>query len=140
MASRAPKTLPHEGDVAAFLKAVPGDVRRRDGEAACALMGRVTGEPAVMWGPTMVGFGQYSYKYESGHRGTMFLVGFSPRKAATVLYIMPGFTEHANLMARLGKFTTGKSCLYVKNFDRIDMGVLEELVRRSVDWMRRKYP
>ena len=104
------------------------------------LMRETTGNRATMWGSSIVGFGKYHYKYESGREGDFFLTGFAPRKQALTIYIVNGFKPHANLMEKLGKFKTGKSCLYVKTLDDIDRSVLETLVQASVAYMRKKYP
>ena len=90
-----------------------------------------------MWGPSIVGFGSYHYKYESGREGDSFVAGFSPRKQALTLYIMSGFKKHEELMARLGKHRTGKSCLYINRLDDVDTDVLAELIRRSVEHVAR---
>ncbi len=133
------KTKPHNASVPAFLKAVENERRRRDALTVNELMKRITGEKPTMWGPTMVGFGNYHYKYDSGHEGDYFLTGFSPRKANLVLYIMPGYGQFDDIMARLGKHKTGKCCLYINKLDDIDLDVLEELIEKSVAWMRNKY-
>ena len=133
------KTRPTGASVEAFIAAVENPTRREDARAVCALMARVTGEVPVMWGPSMVGFGKYAYTYKSGHSGEFFLTGFSPRKTSLVCYIMPGYGSFEELMARLGKHRTGKSCLYINKLSDIDLGVLEELVATSVAWMRAKY-
>ncbi len=127
------KTQPNEGDVRAFLQSVEDEGRREDCFAVLDLMERVTGEEPMMWGPSIVGFGSYDYRYESGREGSWFTAGFAPRKQALTLYIMSGFSKHDELMAKLGKHKTGKSCLYVKSLEDVDMDVLEELVRRSVE-------
>lgn len=124
---------------ATFLAAVTDERRRRDAQAVCALMQEVTGDPPAMWGPAIVGFGHCRLRYESGRELDWMLVGFSPRKAALTLYIMPGFDAYDGLLARLGRFTTGKSCLYVKRLDDVDLGVLRELVARSVQHMRERH-
>ncbi|MBN2472691.1 MAG: DUF1801 domain-containing protein [Anaerolineae bacterium] len=129
------KTTPGQGSVTAFLQTVE-EQRRADCETLVALMQEVTGEPPVMWGDSMVGFGSYHYKYASGREGDWFVVGFSPRKQNLTLYIMAGFEEYEALLARLGKHTTGKSCLYVKRLADVDMDALRELVRQSVAHMR----
>lgn len=133
------KTKPEAGDVEVFLNGVEPDQRRADAQAVCELMARVTGRPPVMWGTSIVGFGAYRYRYESGREGEAPVVGFSPRKPATVLYVMGGFPRHDELMGRLGKYTTGKSCLYIKRLADVDAAVLEELVRESVAYMRATY-
>lgn len=103
------------------------------------MMRDATGCNAAMWGTAMVGYGSYHYKYASGHEGKWFMTGFSPRKQALTLYIMPGFAEYDKLMAKLGRFKTGKSCLYIKLLDDVDRDVLQELIKRSVTQMRKKY-
>ena len=102
-------------------------------------MKKITGKPAKMWGPTIVGFDQYHYKYPSGHEGDMCLTGFSPRKASLVLYLGPAL-EDKKLMSRLGKYKTGKGCLYINKLDDIDRDVLRELVTKAVATMRELYP
>lgn len=124
------KTKPTAVSVDAFLDAVEGAVRRADGQAVRALMERVTGQPATMWGPTIVGFGSYHYRYESGHEGDMCRVGFSPRKANLVLYV-GGFPEYEALLAKLGKHKRSKACLYLNRLADVDLDVLEEITRRS---------
>ena len=124
------KTRPTMVSVDAFLDAVNHPVRREDGRALRALMERVTGEPAVMWGPSIVGFGTYHYRYASGHAGDMCRVGFSPRSAKLVLYV-GGFPEYDALLATLGKHTSSRACLYLGKLTDVDLGVLEEIVRRS---------
>jgi len=94
-------------------------------------MGRATGQPARMWAPSIVGFGAYDYRYESGREGDMAAVGFSPREASTTVYLVDGFEAYGELLDRLGPHTLGKSCLYLKDLATVDLTVLEELVRRS---------
>ena len=130
------KTQPHDGDVAAFLDAIPDATRRSDARTVCALMERVAGEPPVMWGPSIVGFGSRHLVYDSGREMDWMLVGFAPRKASTTLYITEGFDSYPELLARLGPHSTGKSCLYVKRVEQVDLDVLEELVRQSVEHQR----
>jgi hypothetical protein len=126
--------------VDAFIDAVPDSARREDARAVRALMERLTGEPATMWGPSIVGFGRYRYKYDSGHEGEMCRLGFSPRKAELVLYVLTGRESQGRLLARLGKHRTGKSCLYIKRLSDVDMDVLEELVRDALAYMDETYP
>lgn len=133
------KTQENDGDVAAFLNAIPDERKRRDSQVVLDLMERIVGAPPKMWGDSMVGFGRYHYRYASGHEGDLFLTGFAPRKQALTLYIMPGFSAYDGLMSRLGKHKTGKSCLYVKRLEDIDGAVLEELIERSVAFMRERY-
>lgn len=133
------KTKATDADVEAFLDAVPNERRRQDGFALLKLMEEVTGEEAKMWGPTIVGFGQYHYRYASGHEGDMALAGFSPRKANLAIYITGDFDNSADLFGRLGKHKFGKSCLYVNKLADIDQDVLREMVRRSVEHTKANY-
>ncbi len=130
------KTQKNEGDVTAFLNAIENEAKRADSVAICQLMEEVTGEKAVMWGSSIIGFGSYTYQYASGRTGDWMLVGFSPRKQNISLYIMSGFDEYEPLLAKLGKHKTGKSCLYIKKLADVDEGVLRELVAVSVEHMR----
>ncbi|MCB9765769.1 MAG: DUF1801 domain-containing protein [Alphaproteobacteria bacterium] len=134
------KTHETDASVDAFLDAVEDERKRADARAICDLMAEITGEPPRMWGPTIVGFGRYAYTYESGRTGEWMRVGFSPRKRNLTLYIMPGFSEYDGLMGQLGRFKTGKSCLYINKLADVDQGVLRELVSRSVQHMAEKYP
>lgn len=133
------KTRPTGKSPADFIEAVEPDWKREDAKTVCALMERLSGEKPKMWGPSIIGFGQYHYKYESGREGDFLLTGFSPRKTALTLYIMGGFPRHEEIMARLGTYKTGKSCLYVKRLSDIDMDVLAELVTASLAYMRETY-
>jgi hypothetical protein len=125
------KTKPTNVSVAAFIDALTDEIRRADAKALVKLMQRVTGEKPKMWGPSIIGFGSHHYKYESGREGDVPLAGFSPRKAATVLYGMLGTLESEALLAKLGKHTTGKGCLYIKKLADVDQKVLEALVVAS---------
>ncbi|HVJ02746.1 MAG TPA: DUF1801 domain-containing protein [Sphingomonas sp.] len=133
------KTRPTATSAAEFIDAVPDANRREDARAVLAMMERLSGEPATMWGPSIVGFGSYHYRYESGHEGDACRIGFSPRKAELVLYVLSGGAEEAALLARLGKHRTGKSCLYVKKLADVDLGVLEELLRVHLAHMDARY-
>ena len=124
------KTKPTNVSVDAFLNGMEHPVRRADGKAVRAMMERVTGEPAVMWGPSIVGFGSYHYRYASGHEGDMCRVGFSPRSANLVLYV-GGFPEYEALLAKLGKYKRSKACLYLNKLADVDPAVLEEIARRT---------
>ena len=126
------KTRPEDTSVEAFLESVADEERRADTEAVVAMMREVTGEEPRMWGGSMIGFGSYHYRYESGREGDWFLTGVSPRKGALTVYIMAGFDRYDELMARLGKHTTGRSCLYIKRLEDVDQDVLRELIDRSV--------
>ena len=128
------KTGPTDGDVPAFLAAVQPAVRREDGETLLALMAEVTGEPAVMWGPSMIGFGQHHYRYDSGHEGDTFAVGFSPRKARHSLYGLTNAPESEGLLERLGKHERGAGCVYVTRLADVDLGVLRQLVGLAHRW------
>ena len=103
-------------------------------------MRRATGKRAKMWGPSIIGFGSYHYRYASGQEGDWMITGYSPRKQAITLYIMPGFKQFDSLMKKLGKHKTGKSCLYINKLDDVDEGVLETLITKSVEHMRKTYP
>ena len=124
------KTKPTDVSVDAFLDGVEHPVRRADGKAVRAMMERVTGESAVLWGPSIVGFGSYHYRYASGHEGDMCRVGFSPRSAKLVLYV-GGFPEYEALLGQLGKYKRSKACLYLNTLADVDLGVLKEIVRRT---------
>ena len=133
------KTAPTGASVAAFIAGVTPEDRRRDCRTLSALMRKVTGKRPRMWGPSMVGFGSYHYKYASGHEGDCFQIGFSPRKAALTIYAMPGPPRREALLARLGKHTASKSCVYVKRLTDIDMAVLEELLTVTVAHLEHAY-
>jgi len=134
------KTRPEDASADEFIEAIEEPARRADCARIAEIMAKATGAPAVMWGTSMVGFGSYHYRYESGREGDFFLTGFAPRKSNISIYIMAGFDRFDSLMRDLGKYKTGKSCLYVKRLADIDEAVLVELVTRSVAWMREKYP
>lgn len=140
MAKKEPKTKPAIVRVDEFIGAVADEHQREDAFTIVAMMERVSGHVAKMWGPSIIGFGQYHYRYESGREGTMCRIGFSPRKGNTVLYIIDGFTGYSELLAKLGTHRTGKSCLYIKRLSDIDEQVLEELCTRSLHWMATQYP
>jgi hypothetical protein len=132
------KTQAHDGDVEAFLAGVEHDKRREDAFAVLELMKKITKEEPRMWGPSIVGFGEYHYKYESGREGDWFVTGFSPRKQALTVYIMAGFARYEELMAKLGKYKTGQSCLYINKLEDVDRTVLAELITQSVAHMKKK--
>ena len=132
------KTKQTDSSVAAFLDSIEDGRKRADAKAVAKIMKRVTRSRPKMWGGAIVGYGQHHYKYESGREGDWFLAGFSPRKQALTLYIMPGFSSYGPLMKKLGKYKTGKSCLYIKKLEDVNLEVLEELVSRSVEHMRKK--
>ena len=130
------KTKANDASVEEFLNAVPDERKRADSFRLVQIMREETGEEPVMWGDAIVGFGSYHYKYASGREGDAPLIGFSPRKANLALYITSDFDRYGALMDRLGKFTTGKACLYVKRLSDVDEATLRELVRQSVVDMR----
>ncbi len=134
-----PKTKPTAMSVDEYLNTIEPEKMRLDCFALKTLFERASGHPPVMWGGNMVGFGTYHYKYKSGRERAWFVTGFARRKHSLVVYIMPGFSQYEDLMERLGTYKTGKSCLYISQLDDVDQGVLEELVRLSVDWMKEKY-
>lgn len=134
------KTRPTDVTVEAFIKGVEPEGRQVDAVTLDAFFRRVTGWQPVMWGPSMVGYGSYAYRYESGHGGTAMATGFSPRKAELSIYVMPGYQDYGAILDRLGKHKMGKSCLYVKRLPDIDMGVLEELVRAGLADLGRMWP
>lgn len=138
------KTKPTEQRVSDFIDAVEDPVRREDAKKIDAMMRRVSGEQPRMWGPTMIGYGEYHYRYDSGHEGDAFRMGFSPRKADLVLYVLAygddGQQEENALLARLGRYRRGKCCLYVRRLDQVDMDALEGLARLGWDGMASRYP
>ena len=134
------KTKPTPIDVSAFIDAVDNPVRRDDAKAVCAMLERITGEAPKMWGPSIIGFGSYHYRYDSGHEGDMCRLGFSPRKAALVLYVLTEDPGQAEKLTQLGKHKTGKSCLYIKKLADVDIGVLEDIARDALSHMNAKYP
>jgi len=133
------KTVPGDGDVAAFIDRVEDPVRREDAHSLCRLMAEISGKPATLWGPSIIGFGQYRYRYDSGREGDSFRIGFSPRKSELVLYLT-GATDDTELLSQLGKYRTGKSCLYVKRLGEVDAAVLDQLIRRALDRVDAAYP
>ncbi|MEH6460082.1 DUF1801 domain-containing protein [Chitinimonas sp. JJ19] len=133
--SSTTKTRPSGETIAEFLAGIGDTQRQADCRTLTALMQEISGYPPVIWASSMVGFGQYHYRYASGHEGDMFMLGFSPRKQDLTLYLLPGFDEHAALLARLGKHRQGKSCLYLKSLAQVDMAVLQELITLSLQRM-----
>jgi hypothetical protein len=130
------KTKPNDQSVEGFLNRVPDEKKRQDSFAILDLMKQVTGEEPIMWGDSIVGFGRYHYKYASGREADWFITGFSPRKQNLTLYLMSGFDEYDQLLNKLGKHSTGKSCLYVKRLENIDLDILKELIEKSVAHMK----
>jgi hypothetical protein len=134
------KTRVTDIDPRDFIAGVEHPVRQTDAGTLLELMGRITGEPARMWGPSIIGYGQYHYRYDSGREGDFLRTGFSPRKSGLVVYIMPGYAKFSLILDRLGKFKEGKSCLYITRLADVDLAVLEELIQAGLDEMARKYP
>jgi hypothetical protein len=126
------KTQKNEGDVQAFLAGLEDEQKRQDSQAIVALMQAVSGLEPRMWGESIVGFGDYHYKYATGREGDTFQVGFSPRKQNLTIYLTYGFEQQTALMEKLGKYKTGKACLYVRRLADVDLEVLRELVRQTV--------
>ncbi len=133
------KTTENDGDVIAFIESVENEKRRADGYRALAMFEKITKTEAKMWGPSIIGFGKYHYQYDSGREGEMCKCGFSPRKNALTIYVMSGFPRREELMSKLGKYKTGKSCLYIKKWEDIDEKVLEEICKSDWEYMTKKY-
>ena len=131
------KTKPTKTSVHAFLATIKDADRRRDCRTVLKLMRQATRAAPKMWGPSIIGFGNYHYRYESGRAGDWFLTGFSPRKENLTLYIMAGFQRYSALMRALGKYKTGRSCLYIKRLADVDLEVLNTLIRESVRYVAR---
>ncbi|RIV89156.1 DUF1801 domain-containing protein [Aurantiacibacter zhengii] len=142
----ANQTQPTQISVQTFLDGIDHERKRDEARHLDALFRRVTGKEPVIWGPSMIGYGQYHYKYDSGREGDFLRTGFSPRKAKHSLYLMGGYCDEATgrkndeLLARLGKYSKGASCLYVNKLADVDLDVLEELARLNWDAMNRVYP
>jgi len=137
--TKANKTIENEGSVSDFLSSVTDDKRRNDAIALNDMMVKITEEQPKMWGGSIVGFGRYHFKYHSGREGNFMKVGYSPRKQNLTVYIMPGFDRYDKLMGKLGKYKLGKSCLYIKRIEDVDLGILEELIASSYEYMTKKY-
>ncbi|MEO1475778.1 MAG: DUF1801 domain-containing protein [Pseudomonadota bacterium] len=139
MAKSQNKTAPTAVDPRDFVAAVEHPTRRADAEILLDFFGRVTGLKPKMWGPSIIGYGSYHYKYDSGREGDMIMTGFSPRKANLVMYILPGYAKMGDMLDRLGKHKIGKSCLYINKLADIDMDVLEEIVIAGLEDVRARY-
>lgn len=133
------KTKATGASVTEFVKSIEDPQMRADAKKVASIMRRVTGKRAKMWGSSIVGYGTYHYKYDSGREGDFMMTGYSPRKQALTVYIIPGFSTFGPLMKKLGKYKTGRSCLYIKRLSDVDENVLEQLIARSVKLMRKKY-
>lgn len=130
------KTKPNPASVKKVIDAIEDPARRKDARAVAKMMEEITGEKPRMWGESIVGFGSYHYVYDSGREGDWMVTGFSSRKSSLTLYIMAGFARYDELMKKLGKFKTGKSCLYIKRLDDIDQDVLRQLISESAAYVR----
>ncbi|RTE87501.1 DUF1801 domain-containing protein [Aliidiomarina sp. B3213] len=135
-----PKTKPNNSSVSSFLAAVKDESKREDCFKLLDLFTEITGCEAKMWGSSIVGFGSYQYQSKSGYQSEWMRTGFSPRAQALSLYIMPGFSEESELLSKLGKYKTGKSCLYVKRLSDIDEEVLRALIVQGFQTMNERYP
>ncbi|MEO7992004.1 MAG: DUF1801 domain-containing protein [Chryseolinea sp.] len=133
------KTKPTEVTVESFLDKLASESVRDDCNTLIKVMKKITKSEPKMWGPSIVGFGQYYYKYESGHEGFSCLTGFSPRKPAITVYLM-SMSDHPDLMEKLGKYKATKGCLYVKKLEDIDIRILEKLIANTVSYVKKKYP
>lgn len=133
------KTKPTNNSVEEFLKKVEHPTKREDSFKILELMKEITQEQPVMWGDSIVGFGSYHYKYASSREGDWPIVGFSPRKQNLAVYIMPGFDDYEEILKDLGKFKTGKSCLYINKLKDVDMQSLKKLISESVKYMKKQY-
>ena len=136
----APKTKPTEVSAESHIAAIANDEQRNDAQTLVALMRRVTKQEPRMWGPSIVGFGSYHYKYASGHEGDSPLAGFAVRGSELVVYIAAGFEGRDVLLAKLGKHKTGKVCVYIRRLANVDLKVLETLVARSIAETKHRYP
>lgn len=138
MAKAKNKTVATEQSVEEFLNGIEDERKRQDGFTVLELMKQITGLEARMWGPSIIGFGSYHYKYESGREGDMIMTGFSPRKQNLTIYIMGGFENYDHLLKKLGKHTLGETCLYIKRLDDVDMPTLKRLIEESFQYMKQK--
>jgi hypothetical protein len=132
------KTKVSKASVEKFLNNVKDEQKRKDSFKILEMMKKITKEEPKMWGPSIVGFGKYHYKYESGHEGDMCIAGFSPRKQALTIYIVPGFLKYEPLVKKLGKYKNGVSCLYINKLDDVDTKVLTQLISESYKYMKRR--
>lgn len=132
------KTRKTDASVQGFIASLANPRRRDEAGQLLTILEEVTGEPPAMWGDSIIGFGNYHYRYASGREGDWFLVGFSPRKAQLVVYVMSGLSRHQELLGQIGKHKTGRACLYINRLEDIDVGVLRRLVEESVAVVRRR--
>ena len=136
----ANKTTTTKASVTDFLNSIEPQEKRSDAFRLLELHKSITGLEPVMWGPSIIGFGQYHYKYDSGREGDFFRAGFSPRKQALTVYLIAGFEPFQELLDNLSKHKTGRSCLYIKKLTDVDINVLEELITKSYEYISKRYP
>lgn len=134
------KTKKTNASVTAFINKVKNKQRKKDCFVVLEMMKEITGNEPKMWGPSIVGFGTYHYVYASGREGDWMITGFSPRVQSLTLYIMPGFNKYDKLMSKLGKHKTGKSCLYISKLADVDTAILKQLIKSSVQSIKKRYP
>ena len=134
------KTTQTDNSVPEFINSVENEVKRNDSFKLIEIFKSITGHDPKMWGPSIIGFGSYHYKYESGHEGDMPLAGFSPRKDSLVLYFSPEFEKREELSLQLGKHKSSKACVYVKRLDDIEIPILKKMIKNSMDYTTKLYP
>ncbi len=135
------KTKPTNEDVFAFIEAFANTPQKiKDSHDLIELMSKASGHEPYMWGPSIVGFGSYHYKYASGHEGDAPILGFSPRKAAISLYVFTGLDEHLHVLKDLGKFKMGRACIYINKLSDINIDVLNKVMKHSIEWLKKTYP
>ena len=139
MAKAELKTKKNNASVKDFLDSIEDECKRKDCKEIAKMMRQASGKNAKMWGDAIIGFGEYQYKYASGREGDWMRIGYSPRKQNITLYIMDGFEKYDKLMSKLGKYKTGKSCLYIKRLEDVDKKVLGKLIEESVKYFDKKY-
>ncbi|MEO1205552.1 MAG: DUF1801 domain-containing protein [Pseudomonadota bacterium] len=139
MAASKNKTQPTKASPSTFLNAITDPKKKADALALLDLFKRITKQKPKMWGPSIIGFGRYAYKYESGREGEYFITGFSPRAKALTVYVMPGYRDISEKLERLGKHKNGQSCIYINKLDDIDQAVLEEIILEGLAYMRANY-
>lgn len=135
-----PKTQKNDASVIKFIDSIEEPKQKEEALELLDLYAKISGYTATMWGGSIIGFGTYHYKYASGQEGDWMRGGFSPRKGKHSLYLMGGFDPHLNLLQSLGKYKTGKSCLYIRKLSDVDRGVLEQLILASFEHMKKLYP
>ncbi|MEX6633952.1 DUF1801 domain-containing protein [Hyphococcus lacteus] len=133
------KTKPSDISVDDFINSVENETRRQDAHSLCELMKNITGDTPIMWGPSIIGFGLYHYRYDSGHEGDSMLVGFSPRKANLVLYVLGSLDDEDPLLEKLGKYKRGKACLYITRLQNIDQSVLKKIIKKSYQKTKKRW-